>query len=61
MNIDDPAGFADLQDEGVRGEERLGTGVQRPDAAASTWSSSSAAITLSWDFERWVIPGACHA
>ena len=29
VDVDDPPGFADLQDQGVGGHERVGAGVQR--------------------------------
>jgi hypothetical protein len=56
VHVDDPTTLADLEHEGVGGQERVGAGVQGPVPEVCDLASRSLAISLTWDFDSRVIP-----
>jgi hypothetical protein len=56
MNQHERAALADLHGQRIRGQERVGTLVQRPGAEVATCSSSSRGITLTCDLDSRVMP-----
>ena len=56
VHVHRPAALADLLGQGVDPHERVRPGVQRPGPELATISSSSAAITLTCDFDSFVTP-----
>jgi hypothetical protein len=57
MHIDHPPALADLEHQGVRGDEGVRALIER-ERNSPTWASSSAAITLTCDFDNRVMPRA---
>ena len=56
VDPDHPAGFADLEHQGVHRHERVRAGVQRPGAERLHLLIELAAITHTWDFDSRVMP-----